>query len=384
MAQIFPNDIQAHLLQHYDQESLDRLSACLSRPPQSLCVRVNTARTEALAFLPKLRNVLEEIADSSSRGWVCNIDPIIADAVFIRLPEEAALAADGISRPDKSCGREVVVSRKCGEGVLRGADVFVPGVLSTSRKAAAKDIVTVLCDVEDQLCRGCSTEILSTHTISPKSLKGKQKPRMKPTSEHLDHAHRSEDLVPREHEPTADGLGELPDGILLLGYGQLELTRSDIFSRRKGLAVRMLHTQLPFPPMNGLLPDLMYLQNFPSIVTAHVLGPQAGERILDMCAAPGGKASHLAALLRGTGEVVALDRSASKVAEIRQLAARLNLRNLSAYCCDATLAVAASGAAAGPLVKAGKQVHVTFEPESFDCVLLDAPCSALGLRPRLK
>lgn len=39
------------------------------------------------------------------------------------------------------------------------------------------------------------------------------------------------------------------------------------------------------------------LQNLPSVVVGHVLGPRPGERILDMCAAPGGKTCHIAALM---------------------------------------------------------------------------------------
>lgn len=39
------------------------------------------------------------------------------------------------------------------------------------------------------------------------------------------------------------------------------------------------------------------LQNLPSVVVGHVLGPRPGERILDMCAAPGGKTCHIAGLM---------------------------------------------------------------------------------------
>lgn len=39
------------------------------------------------------------------------------------------------------------------------------------------------------------------------------------------------------------------------------------------------------------------LQNLPSVVVGHVLGPRPGERVLDMCAAPGGKTCHIAALM---------------------------------------------------------------------------------------
>lgn len=41
------------------------------------------------------------------------------------------------------------------------------------------------------------------------------------------------------------------------------------------------------PSLSGVLPDLLFLQNLPSVVVGHVLDPQPGEIILDMCAAPG-------------------------------------------------------------------------------------------------
>lgn len=43
---------------------------------------------------------------------------------------------------------------------------------------------------------------------------------------------------------------------------------------------------------------LFFLQNLPSTVVAHVLNPQPGEKILDLCAAPGGKTTHIAALMQ--------------------------------------------------------------------------------------
>ena len=55
------------------------------------------------------------------------------------------------------------------------------------------------------------------------------------------------------------------------------------------------------------------LQNLPSMVAAHVLAPRPGMAVIDMCAAPGGKATLLAQLMRDEGTLIALDRSHSKV-----------------------------------------------------------------------
>ena len=52
------------------------------------------------------------------------------------------------------------------------------------------------------------------------------------------------------------------------------------------------------PSLNGVLPALVFPQNLPSVVCSHVLDPQPGEQVLDMCAAPGGKTTHIATLMK--------------------------------------------------------------------------------------
>ena len=51
------------------------------------------------------------------------------------------------------------------------------------------------------------------------------------------------------------------------------------------------------PALGDVLPDRMFLQNLPSCVAAHVLAPERGHAVLDMCASPGGKTTHVAALM---------------------------------------------------------------------------------------
>jgi hypothetical protein len=86
------------------------------------------------------------------------------------------------------------------------------------------------------------------------------------------------------------------------------------------------------------------LQNLPSIVAAQVLQPPPGSRVLDMCAAPGGKTTMLAQLMGCVGRVYALDRSHAKVDDVRSLAEELGCSScITAIKMDATKAVAADG-----------------------------------------
>ena len=65
------------------------------------------------------------------------------------------------------------------------------------------------------------------------------------------------------------------------------------------------------PPLESLPNDFL-MQNFPSLITSHILDPQPGDSILDCCAAPGNKWSHLCMLMQDKGLVLGMDRSRKK------------------------------------------------------------------------
>nr|XP_048328586.1 rRNA (cytosine-C(5))-methyltransferase NOP2C-like [Ziziphus jujuba var. spinosa] len=230
--------------------------------------------------------------------------------------------------------------------------------------------------------------------------------------------------------------------------------RSGIFRITQGVAVDICSRVYQLPSFHDVLEGEIFLQNLPSIVTAHALDPQKGERILDMCAAPGGKTTAIAILMKDEGEIVAVDRSHNKVLDIQKLAVEMGLSCITTYKLDALKAVrrrnecdAASNLSccddingmqsSNPVMlqvqktalegltadealngsvsneKANERTYISkadtrknirrmrngpgrnqsiggrvenskgFSPNSFDRVLLDAPCSALGLRPRL-
>jgi len=98
-------------------------------------------------------------------------------------------------------------------------------------------------------------------------------------------------------------------------------------------------------------------QSRAAMLVARTLDPQPGERVLDLCAAPGGKATHLAALMADRGTVVAVERHAGRADALRRTCARLKATSV-----DVVTADAAHYAASAP----------------FDRVLVDPPCSGLG------
>ena len=77
-------------------------------------------------------------------------------------------------------------------------------------------------------------------------------------------------------------------------------------------------------------------QSRASMTVAHCVGAQPGERVLDLCAAPGGKTTHLAALMGARGEVVAVERHAGRARALGRTAARMGADSVSVEIGDAT------------------------------------------------
>lgn len=109
---------------------------------------------------------------------------------------------------------------------------------------------------------------------------------------------------------------------------------------------------------------LITIQDESSMLVAYALGIQQNEIILDACAAPGGKSTHIAEKLEETGQVISLDLHEHKVKLINENASRLGLKNIETRAMDS------------------RKVQEEFEGQAFDRILLDAPCSGLGVMRR--
>lgn len=128
-----------------------------------------------------------------------------------------------------------------------------------------------------------------------------------------------------------------------------------------------LETGSPITELPGYKDGLFAVQDEAAQLIPLLLAPKAGNKILDACAAPGGKSAHIAALSGGDAHVVAMDIGLDKTRVLTENIRRLGVSNVMPLIADA----------AAPL---------PFK-EYFDSILLDAPCSALGVirrRPEVK
>ncbi|KAF3793131.1 putative methyltransferase [Nymphaea thermarum] len=446
--------VEEYLAGAYGSDHFARISDALTRPSCYSCVRVNTLRSRCESVIESLTLLLQRtgaaqnsdhgngkeaagkvgvkenceavgkqmqsrlllgscgdrVTDCTSSGmsyiYQCTV-PGLENVVIVEGsgPHEIDYGVED-GRPPK----EVVVSRKCAEAVLRGAHVYVPGVMACSSHVEKGDAVAVSVAVEQHI-PGSGFGVGMTRGTVLQGL-------------------------------TTDPYYDERYG-LYIGQGVAFMSRAGIFRAAEGVAVDVTNRVFQLPSFYDVLEGDIFLQNLPSIVTARVLDPQQGEQILDMCAAPGGKTTAIGILMKDKGELVAVDRSHNKVQEIRNLAAEMGLTCITAYKLDALKAVCRTQTSVdhetadsrvpelgaegknideqqridmgltcneaesktgtytskaearkhlrrlrnGPgrnHCKGGRvEVSKGFSPNSFDRVLLDAPCSALGLRPRL-
>jgi 16S rRNA (cytosine967-C5)-methyltransferase len=99
------------------------------------------------------------------------------------------------------------------------------------------------------------------------------------------------------------------------------------------------------------------IQDESAVLPCLMLAPRPGERVIDLCAAPGGKTTAMAEMMKNEGEIIAIDKYEVKLTSIKGACDRLGLRNVRLVAVDAA----------------------TMESEQADKVLLDAPCSGLGV-----
>lgn len=348
----FEDEIDSSMTEAYGEVHWKEIKKALCRPPSVTSVRVNTMLWTVEEAMPVLQEALDEFngrLEATGRPPILvRRDETVDDLLLIP-------SAPGASTSPISWNRNwkhVIVDRFCGEAALRGSDIFARGVMCASSLNEG-DSVNVWVDIGHKTTRG---------------------------------------LAIGRHEGTR----------VFIGHGLAVMGRSKLFSSDRGVAVKMSERVCPdAPPMNGILPGKVYVQNIPSCVVAHVVDPQPGDVVFDMCSAPGGKTSHLATLMKNIGIVIAADRIKKKVEALKEMVVSTGLSSIKPLHINSSKSILSNDDQKRLLTEMGVDgnavsvkeliMHQTergerikgFFPGTFDRILLDPSCSALGLRPRL-
>jgi len=239
----------------------------------------------------------------TSRGEI--LDRLRSRGIDVRADETLGEAAYfPIKGPYKvpQAGRRVVADKKAAESVLMGADLYAPGVLRAPRGLRRGEEVNVVSE--------------KGHVVA---------------------------------------------------LGEAAMSGGEMMEAGRGLAVKTLISRYKAPKIREL-PEysegLIYSQSLPAMLASRILDPRPGEIIVDMCAAPGGKATHIAQLAGNKAEIHAFDHSKRKVEAMRLEARRLGAR-ITVHRADS------------------RYLHIDYQWLKADKVILDPPCTALGVRPKL-
>jgi 16S rRNA (cytosine967-C5)-methyltransferase len=127
-------------------------------------------------------------------------------------------------------------------------------------------------------------------------------------------------------------------------------------------ALRLIGNSGPIKNIPGFSEGWWTIQDSSAQLVSHLLDPQPGEVVIDACAAPGGKTTHIAELMQNQGKIWACDRTSSRLRKLQENTQRLNLHSIQ--------------------VCTGDSRNLPQFYNAADRVLIDAPCSGLGTMHR--
>lgn len=153
---------------------------------------------------------------------------------------------------------------------------------------------------------------------------------LKTTIEKLSEALEADGYVLKRHEL-------LPEALIIESFGQTPINQLEVFKQGH-----------------------FFVQDLSAMLVGRVAEPKPNELILDMCAAPGGKTTHLAELMGNEGQVISRDVTSFKTKQIEENLDRMGITCVSLEVADAL-------------------IFNTSDIEKYDKIILDAPCSGLGI-----
>ncbi|KAH9503791.1 putative methyltransferase nsun6 [Bulinus truncatus] len=315
MLNLSPDVFQALRLTYSSDQHLEKLLKVLTLPPLFTTLRIVSSHNDSdnKLILEDIKLHLDQHSSIVGRSpYNMFFHPVLKDCLLIQ-----NRGPNIIEQQNK----EVIVDLACGMAVLRGAQVFKIGIMGAPTSLKIGDLVSVYADL-DGLCLKGATTCYSGNKF-------------------------------------------------FVGNGVSQVMRSELFNSsnlQSGIGILMTQPVYEAPSLSDLPTDRIFPQNLPSVACVHALDPQPGDIILDMCAAPGGKTTHIASLVGDKGRVVALDKSCQRMKKMEAL----KTNNMEMYVFDSTKALSKCSES---------DSRPPYPPETFDRILVDAPCSALGQRP---
>lgn len=126
---------------------------------------------------------------------------------------------------------------------------------------------------------------------------------------------------------------------------------------------KVISVKKPLPRLSSYRTGRYYLQDRGSAIIANVVNPQPSDLVIDACAAPGGKTTHMAMLMKDEGHLIAIDKHLRRLEELKRNVEEQEFSNVEIRQMD--------------LLKAVE------EEDLADKILVDAPCSGLGTFPQM-
>ncbi|XP_026812320.1 putative methyltransferase NSUN6 isoform X1 [Rhopalosiphum maidis] len=306
--------------------SVEEVSQWLTSAPLNSYFRVNTLKITPLEVMTSINEQilnLKRLKNSKNKQHSVRVHKHLSDCIVISPMDKSLL---DLSPKNE----EVVVDIATGQSALRGSHIFAPGIMAMTPEVKVDSFISVYAD----LAKGCK--------------RGYQKYYDNPMK-------------------------------MFVGNGIAKMNRRQLFNgdiNPKGIAVEMTDPVTGIPSFK--LPDEYgMLQNLPSIVTGHALDVNENNlKVLDMCAAPGNKTTHIATLMNNKGSIDAIDKSKTKLKKVELRCNSFGIQNVKIHHFNSLISVDTNNIN-------NNDNKPPFKNESFDRVLLDAPCSNLGQRPLL-
>jgi 16S rRNA (cytosine967-C5)-methyltransferase len=153
----------------------------------------------------------------------------------------------------------------------------------------------------------------------------------------------------------------------IVGSGVARQGETTILRYHRGVAVETLKSRFRIPPLRETSwynEGLIHPQSLPSMATCHVLDPKPNETIVDLTCSPAGKMSYMCHLSHNEARIIGFDRNERKIDKAREHLERLHCHNFQLIAHDSRYA------------------HLDYAIRA-DKVLVDPPCTGLGVMPKL-